>query len=124
MIEVRHSSISEGEFTRGLFATQSIPKDQLIHEAHVIPYLNEDHEHIEKTILGDYAFSYGANHSAIVLGYGSLFNHSYTPNVYYEIDFDSHTIKFYAYRDIEADEEVFINYNGEVDCDDPLWFME
>lgn len=124
MIEIKISNLSNGEFNRGVFATQDIKKGDLIHEAPVIPYPNEDHVHIEKTILGDYVFEYGANHTAILLGYGSLFNHSYTPNATYDINFDNHTFGFYAYTDIKAGEEILINYNGEVDCDDPLWFME
>lgn len=124
MIEVRSSQISDGEFNRGVFATQDIPKGALIHEAPVIPYPNEQHVHIEKTLLADYTFNYGANHGAILLGYGLLFNHSYTPNAYYDLNFDQHTVDFYAYTDIRAGEEILINYNGEVDCDDPLWFNE
>lgn len=122
MIEVRASKLTNGELNRGVFATQDIPKGQLLHEAPVIPYPNEEHEHIEKTLLGDYAFEFGINHSAFVLGYGMLFNHSYTPNCTYELNFDNLTIDFYAYTDIKAGEEILINYNGEEDCDDPMWF--
>ncbi|MCZ8522326.1 MULTISPECIES: SET domain-containing protein [Paenibacillus] len=124
MIEIKASKLSNGEFNRGVFAKQDIPKGTMFHEAPVVPYLNEDHEHIEQTILADYVFEYGANHTAILLGYGSLFNHSYTPNATYELNFDQHTVDFYAYTDIKAGEEILINYNGEVDCNDPLWFLE
>ncbi|WP_141604669.1 SET domain-containing protein [Terrilactibacillus laevilacticus] len=124
MIEVKSSPISNGEFNRGVFATCDIKKGTLIHEAPVIAYPNEQHEHIEKTLLGDYAFQYGIHHSAILLGYGMLFNHSYEPNAHYKINFDHHTFDFYAYRDIKAGEEIFINYNGDVDNKDPLWFED
>ncbi|MEW9701073.1 SET domain-containing protein [Paenibacillus sp. SI8] len=124
MIEIKISKLSNGEFNRGVFATKDISKGELIHEAPVIPYLNEEHEFIEKTILADYVFEYGANHTAVLLGYGSLFNHSYTPNATYDINFKNHTFDFFAYTEIKAGEEILINYNGEVDCDDPLWFME
>ncbi|MGG1660355.1 SET domain-containing protein [Brevibacillus sp. NRS-1366] len=124
MIEVKTSKLSNGDLNRGVFATCNIAKGDLIHQAPVLPYLNEEHEHIEKTLLGDYAFEYGANHTAILLGYGMLFNHSYTPNATYDINFDNHTFDFYAYTDIVAGEEILINYNGDVDCDDPLWFYE
>lgn len=124
MIEIKTSKLSNGEFNRGVFATCDIPKGTLIHEAPVIPYPNEDHKFIEQTILDDYVYEYGVNHSAVLLGYGSLFNHSYTPNAVYDINFDQHTFDFFAYTDILAGEEILINYNGDVDCDDPLWFME
>lgn len=124
MIEVKQSKLGDGEFNRGVFATVDIPKGQLIHQAPVVPYPNEDHEHVEKTILEDYVFEYGANHTAILLGYGSLINHSYEPNATYDINFENHTFDFYAYTDIKAGEEILINYNGEEDNMDPLWFLD
>jgi SET domain-containing protein len=124
MIEIKTSKLSDGEFNRGVFAKRDIPKGGLIHEAPVIPYLNEEHVHIEKTSLADYAFEYGEHHSALLLGYGMLFNHSYTPNAFYELNFDQHTVDFFAHTDIKAGEEILINYNGDIDCDDPMWFEE
>ncbi|PKG24634.1 SET domain-containing protein [Niallia nealsonii] len=124
MIEVRNSSISDGEFNRGVFATQDIKKGTLFHEAPVVPYPNEQHQYIEKTVLDDYVYEYGINHSAIVLGYGMLFNHSYEPNATYDISFEKHTFDYYAYKDIKAGEEIFINYNGDVEDTDPLWFQK
>lgn len=122
MIEVKTSSLSDGEFNRGVFATCDIAKGELIHEAPVIAYPNDQHKHIEKTLLGDYVFEYGINHTAILLGYGMLFNHSYEPNATYDINFDNHTFDYYAYKNIKAGEEILINYNGDVDNKDPLWF--
>ena len=122
MIEIKKSTLSNGEFNRGVFAKQHIAKGALIHQAPVIAYPNDEHEHIEKTLLADYAFEYGEEHTAILLGYGMLFNHSYQPNAIYEINFENDTFDFYAYKDIKAGEEILINYNGGVDNDDPLWF--
>nr|WP_223590778.1 SET domain-containing protein [Neobacillus bataviensis] len=122
IIEIKKSPLSDGEFNRGVFATADITKGTLIHEAPVIPYPNREHVHIEKTLLADYAFEYGKNHTALLLGYGMLFNHSYTPNATYDINFENHTFDFYAYKDIKAGEEILINYNGDVDDQEPLWF--
>ena len=124
MIEIRTSTLSNGELNRGVFATRDIAKGELIHEAPVIPYPNEEHVFIEKTLLADYAFEYGINHTAILLGYGMLFNHSYKPNATYDIRFTNHMFNFYAYTDINEGEEILINYNGDVDDKDPLWFNE
>ncbi|ARF16268.1 SET domain-containing protein [Sporosarcina ureae] len=124
MIEVKLSPIGEGEFNKGVFAKCDIKEGQLLHEAPVISYPNEQHQHIEKTVLADYAFEYGENHTAILLGYGMLFNHSYEPNATYDINFDHHTFDFFAYKDIKAGEEILINYNGDVDDDEQLWFNE
>lgn len=124
MLEIKISSISNGEFNRGVFSTQNIEKGKLIHEAPVIPYPNKEHVFIEQTTLADYVFEYGKNHTAILLGYGMLFNHSYKPNATYTINFKNHTFDFYAYTEIKAGEEILINYNGDVDDNDPLWFNE
>lgn len=124
MIEIKTSPLSDGEFNRGVFATCDIPKGTLLHEAPVISYPNEQHQYIEQTLLADYAFEYGIGQSAILLGYGMLFNHSYEPNATYEINFRNQTFDFFAYKDIKAGEEICINYNGEVDNQDQLWFNE
>lgn len=124
MVEVRTSELSDGEYNRGVFATVDIQKGDIIHRAPVIPYPNEEHVHIEQTLLADYTFEYGANHSAILLGYGMLFNHSYQPNASYELNFNTHTVDFYAFTNIRAGEEILINYNGEEDNNDPLWFTQ
>ncbi|WP_173916731.1 SET domain-containing protein [Halobacillus sp. Marseille-Q1614] len=124
MIEIRTSSLTDDDFNRGVFATRNIEKWELIHEAPVIPYPNNEHKFIEQTRLADYAFEYGENHTAFLLGFGMMFNHSYTPNANYKINFDKDTFDFYAYKDIKAGEEVLINYNGFVDNEDPLWFNE
>ncbi|PLT33550.1 SET domain-containing protein [Bacillus sp. V5-8f] len=122
MLEIKPSPLSDGEFNRGVFATVDIAKGELIHVAPVIPYPNREHILIENTVLDDYVFEYGKNHTAVVLGYGMLFNHSYKPNATYDINFKNHTFEFYAYTDIKAGEEVLINYNGDVDDNEPLWF--
>ena len=43
MIEIKMSTISDGEFNRGVFAKQDIKKGTLIHEAPVIAYPNKEH---------------------------------------------------------------------------------
>lgn len=122
MIEIKTSTLSDGEFNRGVFATCDIDKGTLIHQAPVIAYPNDQHEHIEKTLLADYAFEYGLNHTAILLGYGMLFNHSYEPNASYEISFENQTFNFYAHAPIKMGEEILINYNGDEDDQELLWF--
>ncbi|KHF40670.1 SET domain-containing protein [Halalkalibacter okhensis] len=122
MIEVKKSDLSDGEFNRGVFATIDIKKGQLIHTAPVLPYPNEQDILIDHTVLADYVYEYGINHGAIVLGYGMLFNHSYTPNATYDINFENHTFDYYAYTDIKAGDEILINYNGDVNDKELLWF--
>ena len=53
------------------------------------------------------------NDTAIALGYGALFNHSYTPNIKFDNNEENLSIDFYAIDDIQSSEELTINYNGE-----------
>lgn len=119
MFEVRQS-----KFGRGVFANRDILKDELIHIAPVVVLSKEEFEVIDTTILGNYVFNWEAKYGtcALALGYGSLFNHSYSPNAIYKLRKKSNTIEFYAYKDIKADEEILVNYNGKPDDESPLWF--
>ena len=49
---------------------------------------------------------------ALALGYGSIYNHSYTPNARFERE-PPDVLGFVATRQIAAGEEITINYNGE-----------
>ena len=56
------------------------------------------------------------------LGYGSIYNHSYSPNARYVKHFDRRTIDFIALWDIAAGEEIPTNYNGVPDSKKMVWF--
>ncbi|MFJ7829564.1 SET domain-containing protein [Peribacillus sp. NPDC097284] len=111
-----------GKYGRGIFATRDIKKDELLEVSPVVVSPKKDWKYLKKTSLFEHCFYWGDDDTAIALGYGSLFNHSYTPNARYDNNEDRLTIDFYAYADILAGEEITINYNGEVDDTDSLWF--
>jgi len=46
----------------------------------------------------------------IPFGYGALFNSSNDPNVVYTWDIENKILVFYSFRDIEKEEELFLNY--------------
>jgi SET domain-containing protein len=119
MLEVRQS-----KYGRGVFATRDIQSGELIHVAPVIVLSKEECETAESTILANYVFSWRkkTGRCALALGYGSLFNHSYTPNAKYKLRTKKDTIEFFAYTDIKAGDEIFVNYNGKPEDQSPLWF--
>ena len=53
---------------------------------------------------------------ALVLGFGSLYNHSDSPNAVAIRQYDDMVIEFVAIRDIEPGEEITHRYH----C--PVWF--
>ena len=51
--------------------------------------------------------------SIIGLGFCGLYNHSFDPNVEYEIDKINEVMRHYAIKDIDPDEELTLNYGEE-----------
>jgi SET domain-containing protein len=111
---------------RAMFACRKFLKGELIERAPVIPINQRQWPFAEKTILSDYAFDWGENdeHAAIALGYVSIYNHSYEPNAQLEELLDELMMEVVAIRDIQPGEEITINYNGDPENQDDLWFIE
>ncbi len=126
MQKIRIGKVSKnhkGRFVRGMFATAKIRKGEVIEVCPVIVLPLKDKKALEKTLLFDYYFYWGAkNQPAIVLGYGSIYNHSYKPNAEYDQNVKKQTMTFRALRDIKPGEEIRTNYNGDPDNQDELWF--
>jgi len=108
---------------RGVFAGKAIEEEELIEECPMIVLGKDAVKHLDKTELANYYFEWGKKFdgAAIALGYGSLYNHSFTPNAYFDQDFKNHVVRVYALKDIAADEEITFNYNGDPEDDTKLW---
>jgi len=111
---------------RGMFASRNFLKGELIERAPIIPIADKQWPNAAKTLLSDYAFDWGENdeHAAIALGYISIYNHSYAPNAQLEQMLDELMMEIIAIKDISAGQEITINYNGDPEKQDPLWFIE
>lgn len=111
---------------RGVFAASDIKTGQLIEECPIIYLTEEDYVMAKQTTLRNYHFLNGPeNRSAIALGYGSLYNHSYAPNATYQKSLEEGLIIFSAIKDIKSDEEITVNYNyGNPDDKKRLWIKE
>ena len=84
----------------------------------------KDRKTIDQTLLHDYIFEWGETRrqACIALGYVSLYNHSFTSNCEYEMDYDYQLITIRAVRSIRKGEELTINYNGTWNDARALWF--
>lgn len=111
---------------KGVFTAADIPAGSLIEICPVIVIPPEEMERIKKTTLYDYYFIWKEDeqYGAIALGFGSLYNHDYTPNARYYVDFENDTLEIHTIRDIKAGEEVFISYNGDPTDKSLVWFEE
>ena len=76
---------------------------------------------IERTFLDHYVYDWGDS-LAVVLGHGSLYNHSFTPNLIYVKCLAEHMLEYRAFTDIAAGDELVVNYNGNPGDQTPLWF--
>ena len=109
---------------RGVFSTNFISKGTLIETCPVISMPKQARIKLDQTKLHDYYFIWGAEDQkcALVLGYGSLYNHDYQPNAEYEPDYQNDRLSFYARQDIKPGEEITVNYSGDPTGNIPLWF--
>jgi SET domain-containing protein len=107
---------------RGVVAARRIAKGELIETAPVVVVARADRAHVERTVLDHYVYDWSHDALAVALGAGSLFNHSYTPNALYVKRFDDNALEYFAIADIEAGDEITINYNGTPTDLTPLWF--
>jgi hypothetical protein len=106
---------------RAVVAIRAIQAGETVAIAPVVVIPAAERARVHATVLDDYLFAW-AETSALALGWGGLFNHSYTPNLVYTRDFTAGNLVFTARRDIAEAEELTINYNGDADRRDPVWF--
>jgi hypothetical protein len=94
---------------RGVVADVDYTEGDLIETCHVI---------LGKCAVGDqnpfqgYVFRWSKTQVALLLGAGSLYNHSYNPNVRVVVDKPILQCHLLALRDIRAGEELCFSYTG------------
>lgn len=112
---------------RGVVAMQDIKKGELIERSPVLIIPNKDRAAVDPTVIFTYVFMWEngtveedlykhEGRSGIALGFTSLLNHSYKPNAEFLRHIEALMIDVIALRDIEAGEEITIDYQMT------LWF--
>lgn len=103
------------QFGRGLFAKEKIKAGKWVTLCEVLVLSEDDTSKVNNTNLKDYVFKLNENQDCIVLGDGSLFNHSDDANVSYEIlNLNGRNMMlFKALKDIEPEEQLFTNYTQD-----------
>ena len=109
---------------RGVFARNDIKKDDVIENCPFVEISEDDTVHLSESFLVSYFFYFGKNkeRSGMVLGFGSIYNHSTRPNATFEINEDEKVVIFKAIDDIKKDDEITFDYNHGNPIESPLWF--
>ncbi len=101
--------VGQTRYGRGVFATRRYEQGD---EVETCPTLQVPEDEISG-LLSDYVFkSVDDDQVLVLLGYGSLYNHSSKPNLEYVQD-DPQTVTFLASRTIEPGDELTIDYGEE-----------
>jgi len=124
-IYIDRSKIKKAD--RGVFANCDIKKDAIIEICPIVEVSKNDRSNLKDSLLVTYFLYFGKNKErlAIMLGFGSIYNHSYQPNAKFIILPKEKIINFVALSDIKKGEEITFNYRNDENINDrktPLWF--
>jgi len=108
----------------GVFALKDFKAGEIVESAPVLIFTPKDRKNLEKTPLSHYVYPWKSTRgAALAFGYGSIYNHSYSPNADWKQNFKTQSMVYRALRPIKAGEEITVNYNGEPDEQTPIdWF--
>lgn len=109
---------------RGVFTTKTLRKGEIIEVSPVIVLTEQERKTIEKTLLFHYVFEWGNDKkkACVALGYVSMYNHNYTANCEYEMDYKKREMTIKTVRDVKKGEELFVNYNADPNDKTKVWF--
>jgi SET domain-containing protein len=88
----------------GVFAAEEIKKDEIVEICYCMVLHNNKNPFI------DYSYNLNSTDELLPWGYGSIYNHSSTPNIKYNLDKNNKLITYFAINDISIDEEICHNY--------------
>jgi len=108
----------------GVFALKNFKKGETIEICPVLTLNTKERKRCECTLLAFYMYPWRSTRSgAVVLGYGSIYNHSYEPNADWYPKTATENMTFKAIKPIKKGSEISVNYNGEPDDLTPIdWF--
>lgn len=115
---------STGKKGRGVFALKDFKAGEIVESCPVINITPKERKRLEKTIFNYYIYPWRSTRSGcLALGYGSIYNHSFTPNADWKQNFKTNSMVYRAISPIKKGEEILINYNGEPDDKTEIdWF--
>ena len=92
----------------GVFATKNIRKGEIIEQCPFLITFIENHKK-----MNDYIFYRTPKTGIIMLGYGSVYNHTHDHNADHIEDTEKNLIEIIANRNIKKGEEISLDYGTE-----------
>ena len=109
---------------RAVVTDKKIAAGTVVEISPVIVMPAADRKLLDQTLLHDYIFEWGKSkkQGCLALGYVSLYNHAYSSNCDYEMDFEHRLVTIRTVKKIKKGEELFINYNADPTDETKVWF--
>ncbi len=110
-----------------MFTREAIQEGVTIEVSPVIVMSEQERKLLDQTLLHDYIFEWQPDCKkmcCMAQGYISVYNHSNHSNCEHFMDYEQNTMSIKTIRDIAADEELTINYNGVWNNKNAVWFTE
>ncbi|MEL6124303.1 MAG: SET domain-containing protein-lysine N-methyltransferase [Bacteroidota bacterium] len=124
MLHIPGLYIADTDHGRGVYTGIDISRGDIIERCPIIKIPTGQLRHINPTILYEYYFLWQEEgvEACIALGYGSLYNHSPTPNAEIILDHTDDHIVIQAIQNISPTTEIRIDYTGATKGEIELWF--
>ncbi len=106
----------------GVFALQDFEAFELVESAPVVVMSAEEMKLLDQTKLHDYIFHWENGGCCMALGNTPIFNHAAPSNCEYYQDYENEIIEIKTVRAVKKGEELTINYNGDADANNSVWF--
>ena len=109
--------ISRTEYGLGVFARHHIASGEIIEACPALIYDNQ-----QSISPDDHSFEWQDGSWCILLGHGSLYNHSSRPNAAFVRDYAGKSMLFVSLCHIDPHTEIFTNYSGDIYSQEAQWF--
>jgi len=106
----------------GVFTKDFIPEGTIVELSPVIVMSAAEKKLLNKTALYHYIFDWDNGKCCMAMGLIPVYNHDYQSNCEYYQDYEDNTIFIKTMRPIYPGEELTINYNGDWDNRETVWF--
>lgn len=105
-----------------VFTRRALKAGTIIESSPVIVMTAAEKDLLNQTHLYNYIFDWQNDECCMAMGYIPIYNHAMPSNCEYFQEYEEGTIFIKTVRDIMREEELTINYNGDYNNAQSVWF--